>query len=130
MWFSFSITVSNNPIRWLSPPPQRTAYFCATRSPGRVLRVSRMRAPVPATAATWRAVVVAVPDRVCRKFSEVRSALTRLRLRPCRIASTVPAVTASPSATRQLMVTSGSSARWVASNHGRPAMTASCLHSR
>ncbi|KAG0754757.1 hypothetical protein G6F22_020850 [Rhizopus arrhizus] len=52
MWFSFSITVSYRPKRWLSPPPQRTAYFCARRRPGRVLRASRMRVPVPATAAT------------------------------------------------------------------------------
>src|SRR5690606_2991585 len=28
-WFSFSMTVSYRPMRWLSPPPVRTAYFCA-----------------------------------------------------------------------------------------------------
>ncbi len=35
-----------------APPPQRTAYFCAVRRPGSVLRVSRMRQLVPATAST------------------------------------------------------------------------------
>ena len=40
-----------------APPPARTAYFCARRRPGRVLRVSRMAQPrgfveAPATAST------------------------------------------------------------------------------
>src|SRR5690606_24811074 len=61
--------------------------------------------------------------------SAVRSALTRARERPSSVASTVPASTRSPSATRQAMRTSGSSARWQASNHGRPQTTASSLHS-
>ena len=52
MWFSFSITASNRPMRWLLPPPQRTAYFCARRRPGIVLRVSRIFARVPRTAST------------------------------------------------------------------------------
>ena len=33
-----------------SPPPARTASFSSARSPGVVLRVSRMRTPVPSTA--------------------------------------------------------------------------------
>ena len=44
------------------PPPQRTAYFCSARSPGTVLRVSRMRAPVPSTASTHRRVSEATPE--------------------------------------------------------------------
>ena len=76
------------------------------------------------------AVVVAVADRVCMKFSEARSALTSARVRPSSVASTVPRATRSPSATRQSMRTRGSSARWQASNHGRPQTTASSLHSR
>ncbi len=40
----------------MTPPPQRTAYFSRARRPGVVLRVSRMRAPVPSTASTQRAV--------------------------------------------------------------------------
>ena len=51
-WFSLSITESNRPMRWLAPPPVRTAYFCARRRPGRVLRGARMRAFGPRTAAT------------------------------------------------------------------------------
>src|SRR5690606_8857507 len=51
-WFSLSITASYRPMRWLAPPPARIAYFCAWRRPGRVLRVSRMVAPVPRTAST------------------------------------------------------------------------------
>jgi hypothetical protein len=43
---------SNRPIRWLLPPPQRTAYFWARRRPGKVLRVSSTVAPVPAMAST------------------------------------------------------------------------------
>ena len=130
MWFSLSITASYRPRRWLPPPPARTAYFCARRRPGRVLRVSRIMAPVPRTASTWAAVVVAVPERVCRKLSALRSALTRARLRPSSRASTVPAATRVPSATCQWICTRGSSSRWQASNQGRPAITASSLHSR
>ena len=31
---------SNKPMRWLWQPPQVTAYFCASRSPGTVFLVS------------------------------------------------------------------------------------------
>ena len=51
-WLSLISTASPRPSRWLTPPPQRTAYFSSSRRPGRVLRVSRMRAPVPSTAST------------------------------------------------------------------------------
>ena len=61
-------------MRWLRPPPAATAAFSSARSPGVVLRVSRMRAPVPATASTKRAVRVAMPERWPRKLSAVRSA--------------------------------------------------------
>ena len=37
MWFSLSMAASSSPMRWLMPPPQRTAYF--SRCPGVVLRV-------------------------------------------------------------------------------------------
>ena len=49
MWFSFSIAASSRPMRWLMPPPQRTAYFSSKRSPGVVLRVSARRTPVPSS---------------------------------------------------------------------------------
>ncbi len=50
-WFSLTRIASSRPARWLAPPPQRTAYFSSARRPGVVLRVSRMVAPVPSTAA-------------------------------------------------------------------------------
>ena len=49
-WLSLTSAASDSDMRWLTPPPQRTACFSSARRPGVVLRVSRMRAPVPATA--------------------------------------------------------------------------------
>ena len=46
-WLSLTIAASDSDIRWLTPPPHRTAYFSSARSPGVVLRVSRTAAPVP-----------------------------------------------------------------------------------
>jgi hypothetical protein len=51
-WFSLTRIASCRPKRWLLPPPATTACFSSTRRPGVVLRVSRIVAPVPATAAT------------------------------------------------------------------------------
>ncbi len=41
-WFSLTRIASSRPPRWLTPPPMRTASFSSARSPGVVLRVSRM----------------------------------------------------------------------------------------
>ena len=49
-WFSLMRIASKSPTRWLVPPPATTAAFSSSRSPGVVLRVSRTRARVPATA--------------------------------------------------------------------------------
>ena len=46
-WLSLTSAASDSDIRWLTPPPQRTAYFSSARRPGVVLRVSRTAAPVP-----------------------------------------------------------------------------------
>ena len=46
-WFSLIRIASWRPMRWLVPPPAATAAFSSARSPGVVLRVSRIRAPVP-----------------------------------------------------------------------------------
>ena len=75
-WLSLISAASPRLIRWLTPPPQRTAYFSSARSPGSVLRVSRIRAPVPATASTQARVAVAMPDRWVSRFSAVRSAVS------------------------------------------------------
>jgi len=40
MWLSLIRIRSNNPKRWLLPPPTRTAYFSRSRRLGVVLRVS------------------------------------------------------------------------------------------
>ena len=52
-WFSLIRIASYRPARWLVAPPAATAAFSSARSPGVVLRVSRIRAPVPSTARTW-----------------------------------------------------------------------------
>ena len=51
----------------IAPPPHRTAYFSRKRQPGVVLRVSKIAARVPSTAATYRAVKVAIPLNRCKK---------------------------------------------------------------
>ena len=44
-WLSLIRTASYSPMRWLRPPPTRTAYFSKSRRPGVVLRVSDTEAP-------------------------------------------------------------------------------------
>ena len=44
-WLSLTIAMSDRLNRWLTPPPQRTAYFCRARKPGSVLRVSQDPGP-------------------------------------------------------------------------------------
>ena len=46
-WLSLIMTMSNSPIRWLAPPPMRTAHLSGTRRQGTVLRVSSTSALVP-----------------------------------------------------------------------------------
>src|SRR5215218_5852519 len=82
MWLSLTSRASYRPMRWLAPPPQRTAYFSRKRRPGVVLRVSRITAPVPATASTLFAVRVATPERCPSRLSMVRSAASSTRAGP------------------------------------------------
>src|SRR5690348_13081473 len=124
MWFSLIRIASNRPMRWFVAPPQRTAYFCARRNPGTVLRVSRIVARVPRTASAYCAAMVAVPDNVCRKFSAQRSAPTSVRALP-RSSHTMPSASMrAPSSTRQSITVCASSSRKHAPNHGRPHTTA------
>ena len=44
-WFSLIRIASSSPSRWLRPPPAATAAFSSARSPGVVLRVSRISRP-------------------------------------------------------------------------------------
>ena len=55
------------------PAAGATAAFSSARRPGVVLRVSRIRAGVPATASTKRRVSVATPESRWRKLSATRS---------------------------------------------------------
>ena len=87
MWFSLIRIASSSPRRWLAPPPAATAAFSSPRRPGVVLRVSRIVAPEPSTAATKRAVRVAIPDRWPRKLSAVRSPASRARAGPATSAT-------------------------------------------
>ena len=68
-WLSLMRTPSPRPMRWLWPPPRRTAYFSSRRQPGVVLRVSNTWQGSPATAWTYFAVCVATPLSRCTKFS-------------------------------------------------------------
>ena len=81
------------------PPPTRTAYFSRTRSPGVVLRVSRIFVFVPDTSSTQRFVEVAIPLIREMRLSAVRSARRMARKGPSVVAMIVPAFTSAPSST-------------------------------
>ena len=98
MWLSLMSAASPSPIRWLRPPPHRTAYFSSWRSPGVVLRVSRTVHPVPDRASAQAPVAVAIPDRWVRKLSRVRSAPSSSRIGAVMRISSAPASIRSPSA--------------------------------
>ncbi|MNJ60642.1 hypothetical protein D3C77_563900 [compost metagenome] len=84
MWFSLIRKASNSPMRWLWQPPQVTAYFCARRRPGRVLRVSSSLTWVSATLSAKNCAWVATPESSCRKFSALRSPVSNERAGPSR----------------------------------------------
>ena len=111
-WLSLTMARSERLMRWLSPPPQRTAYFCRARHPGSVLRVSRTRALVPSSAATQAAVAVATPERWHAKLSAVRSAVSSPLVGPATRITTSPADTRLPSGTRSLISTSSPRTVW------------------
>ncbi len=113
-------------MRWLCPPPIRTAYFCAWRSPGRVLRVSMIFTSMSATVSTYCRVRVAVADKVCRKFSAPRSAVNKARALPRISHNTWPGFMRSPSCASQLILQCGSCATKQPSNHCVPHSTPAC----
>ena len=86
-------------MRWLTPPPHRTAYFSRRRIPGVVLRVSRIAAPVPAIASTHVRVSVAMPLRWPSRLRAGRSARSRSCVRPVTLRIVVPSATDVPSGT-------------------------------
>ncbi len=95
-WLSLISTISVRSYRWFTPPPSRTACRSKGRRPGAVLRVSRIRQPVPSTASTKRRVAVAMPHMRCRRFNATRSAVRIARARPERYASGVAGATFVP----------------------------------
>jgi hypothetical protein len=121
MWLSLISAASPRPIRWFTPPPQRTAYFSSARSPGTVLRVSRTNTPVPSMASTHARVAVAMPDRWVRKLSSVRSAVRISASGPSTRATTSPAATRPPSRACGVNVAGGQAASSTAAATGRPA---------
>ncbi|MNT17954.1 hypothetical protein D3C72_1531350 [compost metagenome] len=98
IWFSLIRMPSYRARRWFLPPPTRTAYFCARRRPGKVLRVSRMDALVPAITSTYWRVAVATADSSCRKLRALRSAVSKARAGASIVQTTLSAVIMSPSA--------------------------------
>src|SRR5256885_6501768 len=107
-------------MRWLLPPPARTAYFSSCRQPGVVLRVSRILAPVPSIAATNCAVSDAIPDRRWRKLSATRSAESSARALPLTKRIDDPGDTRIPSSASIRMATLGSSRRNALSANATP----------
>jgi hypothetical protein len=102
-----------------------TAYFCAVRRPGKVLRVSRITAPGPGDGVAKRRAAVAVAESSCRKLSAVRSPVRTARAGPGDLEDHTVGGIRSPSAACQVSRIDGSSWRKVASTQGRPHRTAS-----
>ena len=123
-WLSLTRAASESDMRWLTPPPQRTANFSRERRPGVVLRVSRTWALVPSRASAHARVAVAMPDRRHRRFSALRSAVSRSRVRVVTVRSFWPASTRSPSSTcRSTSNSSVQTTEMTASATRRPATT-------
>lgn len=74
-------------MRWLTPPPHRTAYFSSARSPGVVLRVSRTFAFVPSSTSAQARVAVAIPESLQSRLSALRSPVSRSRVRVVTVRS-------------------------------------------
>src|SRR5581483_5624316 len=114
-------------MRWLVAPPMRVAYFSSTRSPGVVLRVSRISVLVPSTALTYFAVNEAMPLRCCRKLRATRSALSMARAGPKSRATIWSSWTFSPSLVLASNWMRSSTSLKTRSATGSPATTPSCL---
>ena len=122
-WLSLTIAMSWRLVRWLTPPPQRTAYFCSARRPGNVLRVSSTRVGEPSRASTQRAVAVATPERWQARLRAVRSATSRRWVRPATRITTSPFSTRVPSGSRSVTVASAPIMKKVTAATPRPATT-------
>ena len=122
-------TCSPSEERWLTQPPQRTAYFSSARQPGVVLRVSTIRVPVPSTAAANFRDSVATPERRWIKFSAVRSAVSSAAVGPVMRRTTPPVFTRSPSCAISVTLSAGSTRANTRAATSRPHTTRSCFAS-
>ena len=124
MWFSLISTASYRPMRWLAPPPTRTAYFCASRRPGSVLRVST----ICARGAAHGLDIGGGPGRHrTEQLQEIeRRALGREQARaaPAISSTTWSGAQRAPSSHMPVMRASGSICRSTASTQGAPHITA------
>ena len=124
-WLSFSKIISNNPIRWLTPPPILTASFSTIRRPGVVLRVSNTRVFVPSRALTYLRVVVAIPLMRCMTLSIKRSVCNKDCTFPSTTKSISPFFTSAPSWMNVVIFSSGSNVWKIRSAISTPANTPS-----
>src|SRR6266851_3506260 len=97
------------------------------RSPGTVLRVSRITTFVPAIASTNCRVKVAIPDIRPRKLSAVRSPLKTARAGPANSSKSCPVTTRAPSETLEMNSTLSSDARNTSWATSTPDTMPSCL---
>ena len=77
MWFSLIKTWSYRPNLWLNAPPNWTAYFCATLKPGIVFLVSNSLVLYLLIFDDNKFAIVAVAERVCKKFIAILSPFKR-----------------------------------------------------
>ena len=129
-WLSFSSIMSNNPMRWLQPPPIFTACFSSMRIPGVVLRVSSTRVFVPFRRSTYLSVMVAIPLMRCMMFNIRRSVCNSERTRPVTIMAMSPFFTREPSPINTSTCMSGSKRRNTSLAISTPAKMPSSLMSR
>ena len=122
-WLSLTIAMSWRLERWLTPPPQRTAYFCSARRPGSVLRVSSTRVGDPSSASTQREVAVAMPERWHARLRAVRSATSIRWVSPSTRITTSPFSTRVPSGRRSVRVASAPTMKKATAATPRPATT-------
>ncbi len=123
MWLVLIRMASERPARCRVPPPVTTAARWSVRRPGMVLRVQSTVTPWGAQAATNAAVVVATPDRCCRKFSATRSPARIALARPDSSATVAAGASAAPSASSQLTLRAGSTSRNTVAATAVPAST-------
>mmetsp|Transcript_12779 Transcript_12779/g.21688 ORF Transcript_12779/g.21688 Transcript_12779/m.21688 type:complete len:288 (+) Transcript_12779:52-915(+) len=124
-WLSLIMSMSYRPMRWFSPPPISTAHLSSTRSPGTVLRVSKIRAGLAASAMIF--VAVAMPLMRCMKLSATRSAVSSAMADPFTVPNFMPYEITSPSDTVHSTLSEGSTSSKTISATDNPAIMPSAF---